>query len=91
MQDWATPFLTYLEDEENSTFNNPQEEIAKLNLRCQIIDEFLETGKYPDLVLDMLAEHGINPKIWCEAVCENVELIVYQSIPVDLAGFHYFD
>lgn len=89
--DFAEPFLTFLEDESNPTFVSPEEEVAKLNLRCQMIDEFLETGKNPDTILDMLAEHGIDPKTWCEAVGENINFLIYQNIPVDLAGFHLFD
>ncbi len=90
-EDWASPFLTYLEEDDNPTFLSLEEEVAKLDLRCRIIDEFLESGKYPDLVLDMLAEHGIEPTEWVDAVCENIELFVYKSVPVDLVGFHLFD
>lgn len=89
--DWAEPFLTFLEDEENPTFNTPEEEVAKLDTRCQMIDRFLEGKEHPDTILDMLAEHGLDPKEWCEAVGENINLIIYQNVPVDLAGFHYLD
>lgn len=90
-QDFASPFLTYLEEEDNPTFESPEEEIRKLDQRAKAIDDFLETGKHPDLVLDMLAEHGIEPTVWVDAVCENVQLFIYKSVPVDLAGFHLFD
>lgn len=90
-QDWASPFLTYLEEEDNPTFNTPEEEIAKLDTRCKMIDEFLETGEHADTILDMLAEHGIEPTHWVDSVCENVDLFIYKSVPVDFAGFHLFD
>ena len=90
-EDWASPFLTYLEQEDNPTFESSQKEVAKLDLRCKMIDNFLKGEEHPDTILDMLAEHGIEPTVWVDAVCENVELFIYKSVPVDLAGFPLFN
>lgn len=81
--DFDFPFTTYLKDYENPTFEGYEQEIKFLFQRQQLIDKLCSTDfKEMDVLLDMLAEQGLDPIEYVSDVQQNIQNIIANEIPI---------
>jgi hypothetical protein len=75
MLDLVLPFSTYLTASPDMSEADLKLECRRLFERQQAIGSWLD-GKLPhDVLLDMLAEHQIDPYQWAEVSLDNVEVL----------------
>lgn len=81
--DFDFPFTTYLKDCSDPSFLGYEEEVKRLFQRQQLIDKLCSTEfKEIDVLLDMLAEHEIDPIDYVSSVQSNVEEIIANEMPI---------
>lgn len=84
--DFESPFLTYEGRETDPQYDSPEEETRELFIRQNLIFDFLEGAEFPDVVLDCLDEHGIDPIAYVNSVEESIDWIIQNNIKITDAG-----
>lgn len=74
------PFLTVIGQESDPLYDSPEEELSEFFLRQNLIHDFVEGKIPPDVVLDCLAEQGVEPTVYVEEVEASVEWIQENSV-----------
>lgn len=71
---------------ENPDFNtiDEQAELERYIERQRAIARCLDGQEYPDVVLDMLEAHAIDPVAYVDEVEASIDLIICQCLPVSL-------
>lgn len=78
------PFTTFALEEGDFSPSDIAAEMERYVLRQKAIAACLDGREHPDTVLDMLEAHSIDPVAYVDAVTANVELIIQESVPVNL-------
>lgn len=78
------PFTTFALEEGDFSPSDMAQEMQRYVQRQKAIAACLEGREHPDVVLDMLEVHSIDPVAYVDAVTENVSLIIAESLPVEL-------
>lgn len=81
------PFITYADN--NPDFNEADSlaEAERLFQRQTVIEAVLQGKEHPDVMLDMLEEHGIDAAEYVESAEEGVDLVIANQIPIEEAEF----
>jgi hypothetical protein len=74
------PFLTVIGKETDPLYDSPEEELSEFFLRQNLIHDFVEGTIPADVVLDCLAEQGIEPTTYIEEVEASVEWVCENQI-----------
>jgi hypothetical protein len=80
------PLTTFALEEADFSASDLAAEMERYVQRQKAIAACLDGTEHPDVVLDMLEAHSIDPVAYVDAVCENVAIIIQQGIPVNLWG-----
>jgi hypothetical protein len=81
-------FSTWLDDNPDFGASDLQSDTARLVRRQNMIDKALRGEEHPDVVLDLLAEDGIDPYIYLDECEANLEQALQnQVIITDLSYY----
>ena len=78
--DYSEPFQTWVPGGSSNA------EIARLFQRQEAIEAMLEGRESPATVLDMIAEHGLDPIAYIDDVERTIDRVIWQDIPIEYAN-----
>lgn len=73
-------FSTYSDNNPEFGASDIQADTARLIRRQNLIDKALRSEEYPDVVLDLLAEDGIDPITYLDEVETNLEIATANQV-----------
>ena len=77
--DVLDPFLTYLDENPDYGASDLNRAFEQLWVRQGLIQDWLDGKEYVDVVLDCIEEHGLEAAGYVEAVCDQIDRVIYKG------------